>query len=145
MSASREGANTIYVGGFSAETTASAIHAAFLPFGEILDVQLPPDPASKHRHRGFAFVSYASSEAAVDAIDNMHRNVLPGVTNKGRALKVNRAKPPKGGQLGSSNKPIWANEEWLQQHGIAPVPTAENQAAAAAAAAAQPPTEGDDA
>ncbi|GAA5831972.1 hypothetical protein JCM5353_002828 [Sporobolomyces roseus] len=128
MSASREAGNTVYVGGFSPETTASAIHAAFHPFGEILDLQLPPDPTSKSRHRGFAFVSYSTGEAALDAIDNMNKNVLPGVTNKGKPLKVNRAKPQKGTQNGGTNKPIWANEEWLQEHGIAPVQTEAGKA-----------------
>ncbi|GAA5933472.1 uncharacterized protein JCM15063_001322 [Sporobolomyces koalae] len=123
MASSKEASNTIYVGGFSSETTAAAIHAAFQPFGEILDLQVPPDPTSKHRHRGFAFVSYAQGQSALDAIDNMHRNVLPGVTNQGKALKVNRAKPQKGAQNGNSNKPVWANEEWLQEHGVAPVQT----------------------
>lgn len=41
----------------------------------------------------------------MDAIDNMHQNVLPGVTNKGKPLKVNRAKPQKGTQNGGTNKP----------------------------------------
>ncbi|GAA5985748.1 hypothetical protein JCM5350_007478 [Sporobolomyces pararoseus] len=135
MSAGKDASNTIYVGGFSEETTASAIHSAFLPFGEILDLQLPRDESNKSRHRGFAFVSYSTAEATLDAIDNMNRNVLPGVTNKGKPLKVNRAKPQKGGQKGASNKPIWANEEWLQEHGIAPVQTEAGKAL--------PPVEGD--
>ena len=60
---------------------------------------------NRTNHRGFAFVSYSTAEATLDAIDNMNRNVLPGVTNKGKPLKVNRAKPQKGGQKGASNKP----------------------------------------
>ncbi|GAA6019112.1 hypothetical protein JCM11491_002850 [Sporobolomyces phaffii] len=136
MSNSKEATNTIYVGGFSAETTAAAIHAAFVPFGEVLDVQLPSDPTAKHRHRGFAFVAYATADATASAIDNMHRNVLPGVTNQGKPLKVNRAKPPKGNQKGGANKPIWANEEWLQEHGVAPVQTEAGKAL--------PPTDGNE-
>ncbi|GAA5907509.1 uncharacterized protein JCM6883_001228 [Sporobolomyces salmoneus] len=133
--ASKDASTTIYVGGFSEETTSAAIHAAFHPFGEILELQLPPDPTSKSRHRGFAFVTYSNPEATLDAIDNMHRNILPGVTNKGKPLKVNRAKPQKGNQKGgASNKPIWANEEWLQEHGVAPVQTEAGKAL--------PPTEG---
>ncbi|GAA5873896.1 hypothetical protein JCM16303_002626 [Sporobolomyces ruberrimus] len=137
MSASKDATvNTIYVGGFSAETTAAAVHAAFHPFGEILDLQLPSDPTQKSRHRGFAFVSYANGDSALDAIDNMHRNVLPGVTNKGKPLKVNRAKPQKGNQKGGANKPIWASEEWLQEHGVAPVQTEAGKAL--------PPTQGEE-
>ncbi|GAA6028546.1 hypothetical protein JCM8097_007274 [Rhodosporidiobolus ruineniae] len=116
--ASKEVSSTIFVGGFSPDTTASGLHAAFSPFGEILDVQLPPDPQDRSKkHRGFGFVSFSTPEAALDAIDNMHLNVLPGVTNRGRVLKVNKAKPPKPQQLGGSNKPIWQDEEWIAQHG----------------------------
>ncbi|CEQ41541.1 SPOSA6832_03259 [Sporobolomyces salmonicolor] len=122
MAASKETSNTtIYIGGFSPSTTAASLHAAFLPFGEILDLQLPPDPTHQQRHRGFAFVSYSTAESALDAIDNMHRNCLPGPSERGRVLKVNRAKPQKGVQLGGSNKPIWADEAWLKEHGVAPV------------------------
>lgn len=50
-------------------------------------------------------MSYASPEAAVDAVDNMHLNSLPGPSNRGRVLKVNKAKPQKGAKLVGSNKP----------------------------------------
>lgn len=50
-------------------------------------------------------MSYSTAEATLDAIDNMHRNVLPGPTNRGKPLKVNRAKPQKGVHKGASNKP----------------------------------------
>lgn len=96
---------TIYVGGFSADTTASSLHASFLPFGPILDLQLPSDPQDKARHRGFAFVTFSDPAAALDAVDNMHRNTLPGLSNRGRVLKVNKAKPQKGANLAGSNKP----------------------------------------
>lgn len=97
--------STIYVGGFSGDTTATQLHAAFLPFGPILDLQLPSDPERRSRHKGFAFISYANPEAALDAVDNMHLNSLPGVSNRGRVLKVNKAKPQKGAKLAGSNKP----------------------------------------
>ncbi|GAA5870822.1 hypothetical protein JCM8547_001716 [Rhodosporidiobolus lusitaniae] len=110
--------STVFVGGFSFDTTASALHAAFTPFGEIISVQLPHDPQDRSKkHRGFGFVSFTTPEAALDAIDNMHQNTLPGVTNRGRVLKVNKAKPPKGGGFGQSNQPIWAQEEWIKEHG----------------------------
>lgn len=43
------------------------------------------------KHRGFAFVTYASAGDAQDAIDNMDMNEL-----RGRVLKVNVARPLKG-------------------------------------------------
>ncbi|GAA6050656.1 hypothetical protein JCM3770_000876 [Rhodotorula araucariae] len=115
--AAKEANSTIYVGGFSGDTTAVTLHAAFLPFGPILDLQLPSDPANRARHRGFAFVTFANADAARDAVDNMHLNSLPGLSNRGRVLKVNKAKPQKGANLAGSNKPIWASEDWIAAHG----------------------------
>jgi peptidyl-prolyl isomerase E (cyclophilin E) len=43
------------------------------------------------KHRGFAFVTFASSADAQDAIDNMDLNEL-----RGRVIKVNLARPMKG-------------------------------------------------
>ncbi|KAM0786397.1 hypothetical protein ACM66B_001864 [Microbotryomycetes sp. NB124-2] len=108
---------TVYVGGFSLDTKAEAIQAAFVPFGDVVDIQLPPDPTHKNSHRGFAFVTFSTNESALDAIDNMHDNVLTGPSNVGRPLKVNLAKPPKGAQLGGSNRAIWTDEQWLKEHG----------------------------
>lgn len=39
--------NTIYVGGFGQDVDSQALYAAFLPFGEIMDVQIPPDPTNR--------------------------------------------------------------------------------------------------
>ncbi|KAM0751559.1 hypothetical protein T439DRAFT_300502 [Meredithblackwellia eburnea MCA 4105] len=116
-----ESGKTVYVGGFSSETNSQVIHSAFAPFGDIQDIQLPSDPQNSKSHRGFAFVSFTSSESATDAIDNMHRNVLPGPSNVGRSLKVNLAKPQKNTPKGGNNRAVWADEEWLKEHGNAPV------------------------
>jgi peptidyl-prolyl isomerase E (cyclophilin E) len=43
------------------------------------------------KHRGFAFVTFASSADAQDAIDNMDLNEMGG-----KVLKVNLARPMKG-------------------------------------------------
>lgn len=81
------------------------------------------------KHRGFAFVTFASSADAQDAIDNMDLNEL-----KGRVLKVNLARQVKAPVQGAGNrasKPsitvcqitwlispisVWESEEWLQQY-----------------------------
>lgn len=44
--------------------------AAFIPFGDIMDVQMPLDYESQ-KHRGFAFVEFEAVEDAAAAIDNM--------------------------------------------------------------------------
>lgn len=116
-----ETTKTVYVGGFSHQTNAAALHTAFTPFGEIIDLQVPPDPSHQAPHRGFAFVSYSSIASALDAVDNMHRNVLPGPGNAGRVLKVNIAKPPKGITTGGSNRAIWTDEAWIAENGTAAV------------------------
>lgn len=92
------------------------------PSGDIVEVQLPPaatnptsdsgtpqppvrlkcsDPHSKEpKHRGFAFVTYASPADAQDAIDNMDLNEL-----RGRVIKVNIARPFKAAiQPGAGNR-----------------------------------------
>lgn len=61
---------TIYVGGLADEVTDKLISDAFIPFGDIADIQMPVDYESQ-RHRGFAFIEYETAEDAAAAIDNM--------------------------------------------------------------------------
>ena len=46
------------------------IRAAFIPFGDITEVQIPIDYQTE-KHRGFAFVEFELPEDAAAAIDNM--------------------------------------------------------------------------
>lgn len=64
------------------------LHAAFIPFGELLDVQVPLDPASRacparplacaphrrgaERNRGFGFVEFEDEDDAAHATENMN-------------------------------------------------------------------------
>lgn len=64
---------TIYVGGLADEVTERLLNNAFIPFGDIADIQMPADYESQ-RHRGFAFIEYEQSEDAAAAIDNMVRS-----------------------------------------------------------------------
>jgi RNA recognition motif-containing protein len=80
---------TLYVGGLEETVNEALLHAAFLPFGEIKDVNIPLDHASG-KNRGFGFVEYEEKEDAAAAIDNMHNSEL-----NGRVLKVNYAQPMK--------------------------------------------------
>lgn len=61
---------TIYVGGLAEEVDEKILNAAFIPFGDIVDVQIPLDYESE-KHRGFAFIEFESAEDAAAAIDNM--------------------------------------------------------------------------
>lgn len=81
---------TLYVGGLDEAVDDGVLHAAFIPFGEIKDVSIPPDPNGGGPHRGFGFVEYVEPEDAAAAIDNMHNAELYG-----RVLRVNFAQPVK--------------------------------------------------
>ena len=78
--------------------TEETVRAAFIPFGEITDVNMPLDAATS-KHKGFAFVQFDDKDDAADAMDNMHNAELFG-----RVLRVNLSKPMenKGG-----NRPVW--------------------------------------
>ena len=92
---------TLYVGGLEESVTEDVLRAAFVPFGEITDVNMPIDSAAQ-KHKGFAFVQYDDKEDAADAIDNMNNAELFG-----RVLKVNLSKPDamKGG-----HRPVWESQ-----------------------------------
>ena len=68
---------TLYVGGLEESVTLDVLRAAFVPFGELVDVNLPTDPSGQ-KHRGFAFVQYEEQGDAADAIDNMDNAELYG-------------------------------------------------------------------
>ncbi|XP_011304380.1 peptidyl-prolyl cis-trans isomerase E [Fopius arisanus] len=99
---------TIYVGGLAEEVDEKILHAAFIPFGEIVDVQIPLDYESE-KHRGFAFIEFELAEDALAAIDNMNDSELFG-----RTIRVNIAKPQRIKE--GSSKPVWADDMWLQEH-----------------------------
>ncbi|XP_055638467.1 peptidyl-prolyl cis-trans isomerase E [Toxorhynchites rutilus septentrionalis] len=99
---------TVYVGGLSDEVTEKLINDAFIPFGDLVDIQMPVDYESQ-KHRGFAFIEFENAEDAAAAVDNMNDSELCG-----RTIRVNIAKPQRIKE--GSNKPVWAEDAWLQQH-----------------------------
>merc|ERR1719278_2321132 len=105
---SRSQKKTIYVGGLNEDVDEKVIRAAFIPFGELSEVQLPMDYQTE-KHRGFAFVDYELPEDAQAAIDNMNDSELFG-----RTLRVNIAKPLRIKE--NATRPVWADEEWLQTY-----------------------------
>ncbi|EGG18202.1 hypothetical protein DFA_03689 [Cavenderia fasciculata] len=96
---------TIYVGGLEESVTVDIITAAFIPFGDIVDIILPNDHKN-HRNKGYCFVEYESSEDAADAVDNMNESELYGKT-----LKCVIAKP----NTIDKNKSLWSNEKYLTE------------------------------
>lgn len=99
---------TVYVGGLAEEVDEKVLHAAFIPFGDVVDVQIPLDYETE-KHRGFAFVEFESAEDAAAAIDNMNDCELFG-----RTIRVNLAKPQKIKE--GSSRPVWSEDTWLQEH-----------------------------
>lgn len=98
---------TIYVGSLADEVDEKTLQAAFIPFGDIFEVQFPMDYETQ-KHRGFAFIEYESAEDAAAAIDNMNDSELFG-----RAIRVNLAKPVRLKE--TSSKPVWAEDTWLAE------------------------------
>jgi len=96
---------TLYVGGLDEAVTATLLQAAFVPFGDLTDVQLPLEHATG-KNRGFGFIEYATAEDAHDALENMHLSELMG-----RVIKVSNARPAK-----LRSQAVWADaEEWFEQ------------------------------
>jgi RNA recognition motif-containing protein len=75
----------LFVGGLGADTTTEDLRAAFVKYGNIVDVAVVPDRATG-RSRGFGFVTFDSWTDADEAIKKMN-----GTNLDGHAIKVNRA------------------------------------------------------
>jgi RNA recognition motif-containing protein len=96
---------TIFVGALDMAVTSQTLHSTFLPFGEIVDIQIPkPElPSSQDPHRGFGYVEFESAEDAREAIDNLDQSELFG-----RVIRVAQAKPRKDHTEGLGSKTaIW--------------------------------------
>lgn len=112
----------IYVGGLAEEVDENVLKAAFIPFGEINDIQMPLDYETE-KHRGFAFLEFEVAEDAASAIDNMNDSELFG-----RTIRVNTAKPMAIKE--GSSRAVWSDDKWLSKHSGG----GEDQAVAAPAA-----------
>uniref|UniRef100_A0A3B3SAX0 Peptidyl-prolyl cis-trans isomerase E n=1 Tax=Paramormyrops kingsleyae TaxID=1676925 RepID=A0A3B3SAX0_9TELE len=97
----------LYVGGLAEEVDEKVLHAAFIPFGDITDIQIPLDYETE-KHRGFAFIEFESAEDAAAAIDNMNESELFG-----RTIRVNIAKPMRIKE--GSSRPVWSDDDWLKK------------------------------
>jgi len=77
----------IYVGNLSYEVTEEDLQKAFEGFGQTESVKIIKDNYSG-RSKGFGFVEMSNNADAQSAIDSLNDKEL-----KGRALKVNKARP----------------------------------------------------
>ncbi|KAJ2541626.1 hypothetical protein EV175_006130 [Coemansia sp. RSA 1933] len=98
----------VFVSGLDAEVSEETLHAAFIPFGEIVQITLPPDASSSNRHRGIGFVEFSEEEDAAAAIDNMD-----GAELFGRTITVRTAK---GGTGSGAGGRIFSQESWLEKN-----------------------------
>jgi cold-inducible RNA-binding protein len=80
-------ASKLYVGGIPFSMRDTEVRDLFIVFGEISDFQLITDRETG-RSKGFAFITFASSEDAQKAIAEMN-----GKNIQGRDIIVNEAKP----------------------------------------------------
>lgn len=97
----------LYVGGLAEEVDEKVLHAAFIPFGDIVDIQMPLDYETE-KHRGFGFVEFEAAEDSAAAIDNMNESELFG-----RTIRVNLAKPMRLKE--GSMRPVWSDDNWLKR------------------------------
>ncbi|RHZ47132.1 hypothetical protein Glove_590g16 [Diversispora epigaea] len=102
---------TIYVGGLDDQVNEKILHAAFVPFGDIVEIQIPPDPASHNQHRGFGFIEFEEAADAQEAIDNMNLSELYG-----KVIKVNLARPMRIKE--GSVRAVWSEDAWLQKYAL---------------------------
>jgi peptidyl-prolyl isomerase E (cyclophilin E) len=80
---------TLFVGGLTSQATESILHAAFIPFGDIVKIQIPTD-SETNEMRGFAFIEYELPQDCQEALYNMHLSELHG-----KLLKVQLARTGK--------------------------------------------------
>ncbi|MEJ2023508.1 MAG: RNA-binding protein [Deltaproteobacteria bacterium] len=80
---------SIYVGNLSFEVKEEDLKKAFEAFGHVKNVRIISDDYTG-RSKGFGFVEMSNNSEAQSAIDGLNNVEL-----KGRALKVNTARPRK--------------------------------------------------
>jgi len=99
----------LYVGGLEENVNEAILHSAFIPFGDIKDVNIPLDQSTQ-KNRGFGFVDFVDKDDAAAAIDNMHNSELYG-----KVLKVNIARPDKKA-TGNGIHGVWADADtWVER------------------------------
>ncbi|VDL85803.1 unnamed protein product [Schistocephalus solidus] len=123
-------------GGLAEEVNKELLKAAFIPFGDIIDINLPIDYQTE-KHRGFAFVEFEEAEDAIAAIDNMAKvNFAFSFRTKAKSLAAPFASTSpvqcefvkdtaKRVSLFSAIYPsppdhvgvVWSDDNWLKKYG----------------------------
>lgn len=98
---------TLFVGGLLPGVDEQLVTSAFIPFGDIVKVQLPLDNETQ-LHRGFAFVEFEDPNDCKEAIENMHLSEL-----NGKLLKVSLARPGKYQEI--QEKAVWEDEDFIKK------------------------------
>jgi len=94
----------LYIGGLDEAVTPALLQAAFVPFGDLVAVDVPLHAATQ-KARGFGFVEFGDEADARDAMLNMD-----GAELYGRVLRV---RPAEGGRRLGGNKAVWAAaDDW---------------------------------
>lgn len=97
--------------------------------------KLTTRPPTAGKHRGYAFITFASPQDAQDAIDNYDLNELPRFRGQGKFLKCSIAAPNKYNAVGGTgagerkhDRAVWESEEWLKSNTEADPAAATNGA-----------------
>lgn len=89
--------NQLFIGNLAFSTTKEELEAAFSVYGQIVEVKIPTDWYTG-RVRGFAFVTFETSQAAEKAL------ALDGKEINGRPIRVNVAQEKKEGGRGEGGR-----------------------------------------
>ncbi|KAK9459869.1 uncharacterized protein V1516DRAFT_678225 [Lipomyces oligophaga] len=104
--------STIHVGGLDSTVTEQDLQHTFVPFGDIVEIQLPKDPKSREPHRGFALIEFEYPMDAEAAIDNMHLSEL-----NGKVIRVKQSRPQKEKfDIQNARTAVWDQESWMEEN-----------------------------
>mmetsp|Transcript_1823 Transcript_1823/g.4014 ORF Transcript_1823/g.4014 Transcript_1823/m.4014 type:complete len:131 (+) Transcript_1823:175-567(+) len=101
---------SLYVGGLGPSVTADLVRAAFIPFGDLRDVDMPMDYKT-NTSKGFCFVTYLSQEDCAEALYNMDGSELMN-----RTLNVKYSSENK--DFNPNSEAVWKGESWIKEHGL---------------------------
>ena len=96
------------MGGLDERVEESELQAAFIAFGEIVEVEVARE-AGTGAHKGYGFVTYEAGEDAEAAVENMNHSEMYG-----RVLRVGFARGGSGNASGSAarRRPVWEDEAY---------------------------------
>lgn len=106
---STTGSSTIYVGNLPSNLDEVSLSSYFLPFGDIISVSVPStNTPSGKRNKGFGFITFTSSDEALDVLDNMNLNAINGRTISVNLADSSKIKDPAEG--GKKGRAVWDSE-----------------------------------